>query len=227
MPGLRWRSDEQRSRVEHVPGWPVWLTPERTTVLVAVLFGAITVLRWFVDGAGQAVALLYVVPIVIAALRFGHRGGLGVAACGATAFGLLAGVHEHGDLDVTGWAGPLLAMGLAGGLVGYLTDLLAHRAAAGEALVEHSKRLEEVCSAQHAALNVSDSITQRVAAARWMLEAGRTDEAIEVLGSSVAESIASLNPSSSLTAAAPGPDGSGDTRPAVQASETAGHPTRR
>lgn len=227
MPGRRWSSREQRMKPEHVPGWPLWLTPKQTTVLIAALFSAITVLRWFVDGAGQAVALLYVVPIVIAALGFGHRGGLGLAALGATAFGLLAGVHEHGDLDVTGWVGPLLAMGLAGGLVGYLTDLLAHRAAAGEALIEHSKRLEEVCSAQHAALSVSDSITQRVAAARWMLEAGRTDEAIEVLGSSVAESIASLNPSSSLVAACAPPSGALGRCRAAQSSEAAARPARR
>ena len=224
MPGLRWSSGEQRTKASQVPSWPVWLTPRRTTVLIATLFSAITVLRSYVDGAGQAVAVLYVVPIVIAALSFGHRGGLGLTACGATAFALLAGVHEHGDLDVTGWLGPLLAMALAGGLVGYLTDLLAHRAEAGEALVEHSRRLEEVCSAQHAALSVSDSITQQVAAARWMLEAGRTDEALAVLGSSVAASIASLNPSSSLTAASASPDG---PLPAVPGREAVGRPSRR
>ena len=38
----------------------------------AALFAAVSVLRWFVDGNGQAVALLYVIPIALLALFFGR-----------------------------------------------------------------------------------------------------------------------------------------------------------
>ena len=66
--------------------------PRSPVVAVAVLVGlmaAVTVLRWFVDGAGQAAALLYVVPIALSALRFGRRGGAGAAGCAIGAFVVL------------------------------------------------------------------------------------------------------------------------------------------
>ena len=78
--------------------------------VIAGLLAAVTVLRWFFDGAGEAVALLYVVPITLGALRFGRRGGIGVAGIGMTAFIVLEAVRARGDLDLTGWAGPLLVM---------------------------------------------------------------------------------------------------------------------
>lgn len=147
--------------------------------VIVGLLAAVTVLRWFVDGAGQAVALLYVVPIALGALRFGRRGGLAVAGFGIVAFVALESVRARGDVDVTGWVSPILAMALVGGLVGHLS--------------EQSKRLEELCDAQHAAIEAGDSIVQQVAAARWMLEAGRSGEALATLGDTVAEGIANLS----------------------------------
>lgn len=147
---------------------------------------AVTVLRWFVDGSGQAAALLYVVPISLSALRFGRRGGLIAAGVSVAAFTVLKLVHARGDVDVTGWVAPLLAMVLMGGLVGNLSESVARTEAASRV---QEQRLEELRRAQIAAAEASDSIVQHVAAARWMLEVGMSQEALAALDATVADGI--------------------------------------
>jgi hypothetical protein len=154
--------------------------------VLGVLFAGVTLLRWFIDRSGQAAALLYVVPITLGALRFGRRGAAGTTILGAVAFVVLALVDGQGDLDLTGWSAPLLSMALVGYLAARLAELPRLHA-------ERRSQLEHLCDAQHAALIVSDSIVQQVAAARWMLEAGRPDQAAEVLDATVAEGIAKLS----------------------------------
>lgn len=166
----------------------------RAAPLVVVgLFAAVTALRWLVDGSGQAAALLYVVPIALSALAFGRRGGIAAAASGAALFVLLALVHGRGDLDVTGWAAPVVAMALVGALLGELAERAARARGFATRHAERSRRLEELCERQQAALVVSDSLVQTIAAARWMLEAGATEQAIEVLTASVSDGIDRLH----------------------------------
>lgn len=184
--------------------------PRSPAVALGVIVGlmvAVTVLRWFVYGAGQAVALLYVVPIALGALRFERRGGLAAAGFGIAAFVVLELVRGGGDVGFTGWAGPLLAMALMGGLVGKLSESAARNEATRRL---QELRLEELTDARHAAIEASDSIVQRVAAARWMLEAGKNEQALEALSATVAEGIAEvsctlppLSPDSNRDARAP------------------------
>jgi hypothetical protein len=159
--------------------------------VIAGLLAAVTLLRWFFDRNGESVALLYVVPIALGALRFGRRGGIIVAGFGVVAFVVLEAVRARGDLDVSGWAGPLLAMTLIGALVGHLSEVAGHREA------EQGLRTAQIGAlrdAQRSAISTADSMVQQVAAARWMLEAGQPEEALAALGDAVAEGIARLTP---------------------------------
>ncbi len=170
--------------------------PSSRPVAVAVVvaaFAGVTALRWYVDGAGQAAALLYVVPIALGALRFGRRGGLAAAAVGAVAFSVLAGVHGTGDLDLTGWLGPVLVMGLVGGLVGWQVDVAVRRQALQASQARQARQLEALCDEQQAAIRAGDSIVQQLAAVRWLLEAGQTQEAIAALAETVTEGIAEVS----------------------------------
>jgi hypothetical protein len=158
--------------------------------VIVGLIGAVTVLRWFVDGAGQAAALLYVVPIALSALRFGRRGGVAAAGFGISAFVVLEIFHSQGDVDAIGWVGPLLAMALLGGLVGYLSE-----SAAGHEVAHRlqARYLDGLRDAQYAASEANDSIVQQVVAARWMLEAGKHQEALAALNATVAAGIARVS----------------------------------
>ncbi len=177
--------------------------------VIIVLMGAVTVLRWFVDRAGQAAALLYVVPIALSALRFGRRGGVAAAGFGMAAFVVMEIIRSQGDVDVTGWVGPLLAMALIGGLVGVLSESTALHEAAQRVQARH---LDEMREAQHAASEANDSIVQQVAAARWMLEAGKDREALAALNATVADGIGQV--SGTLPPLSPGAPRDGRTEAA-------------
>ena len=181
----------RRPAVRPWPGWDVSSHGEVGSRLAAIgvivgLFAVVTILRWRFDRAGEAVALLYVVPITLGALRFGRRGGILAAGFSLTAFIVLETFRARGDVDVTGWAGPLLAMALIGGLVGHLREAAALRDLDRK---RQALEIEKLCDAQREAATASDSIVQQVAAARWMLEAGRSQEALAALGDAVAQGI--------------------------------------
>lgn len=170
--------------------------PRSRAVALGVIVGlvaGVTVLRWFFDRPGEAVALLYVAPITLGALRFGRRGGLGVAGFGMLAFVVLEAVRAKGDLDMTGWTAPLLVMALVGGLVGHLSEVAARREADQRLHAQRSRRLEELCDAQRSTIEASESIVQHVAAARWLLETGKSEEALAALGETLVEGISKVS----------------------------------
>jgi K+-sensing histidine kinase KdpD len=160
------------------------------TGIIVILIVAVTVLRWFFDRASEEVALLYVIPIALSALRFGRRGGIAAAGFGITAFVVLEAVHARGDVDVTGWVAPPLAMALMGGLVGHLSQVATQREADQK---RQAQQIEELAEAQRLAMEAGDSVVQRAAAARWMLEAGQSREALAALGDAVADGIARVH----------------------------------
>lgn len=192
-------------------GWTVSRRYAPRSQLAAVgvivgLFAAVTLLRWFVGDARQATALLYVVPIALGAVRFGRRGGYLVAGTGIAAFTVLEVARPGEDVAVLGWVGPLLAMALMGVLVGRLSESQARHDAAYRLQAE---RLEWLSDARSAAIEASDSIVQQVAAVRWMLEIGQSQEALAALSDIVAEGIANVSRSRSacLPEADPVPSG--------------------
>lgn len=178
-----WDAARRRAPRSRVAAW---------SVIVGMLVG-VTVLRWFFDRAGETVALLYVVPITLGALRFGRRGGIGIAGFGMLAFATLEAVRASGDPGMTGWAVPLLVMALIGGLVGHLSELAAQREAEQRLQAQRSRNLEELCDAQRSTIEASESIVQQIAAARWLLETGQRDEALATLCETLIEGIAKVS----------------------------------
>ena len=179
--GRRWRSLCDRP------------LPRVACPTIVGLFLAVTGLRWYLDKSGEAVALLYVVPIALSGLWYGRRGGAVTAAIGGALFVVLAALHGRGDLDATGWTAPPVAMALVGGLVGELSERATRARGSATRHAERALRLRERCERQEAALARSDSFVQRVAAARWMLEVGCTDEAVQALTDAVTDGIAQLS----------------------------------
>lgn len=196
--GWSWRAAGRASR-RRAPRSPVV-----AVVVIVALLAAVTALRWNLDRAGEAVALLYVVPIALAGVRFGRRGGLAVAGFGVAAFAGLELVRARGDVDLTGWVAPLLAMALMGGLVGHLSEASTRSEAALQVQARH---LEELRHTRSAATRAGDSMVQQLAAARWMLEAGNGEGALAALEATVAMGISEFSsslPPLSPTRLAPG-----------------------
>ncbi|HUY23357.1 MAG TPA: hypothetical protein VMV22_13555 [Acidimicrobiales bacterium] len=159
-----------------------------TAVAVAVgLFLAVSVLQWFNDGSGQAIAVLYVLPIALLAVTLGARGGLTGATIGFALFAVFEIVHSSGDIDASGWVVRAVGMFVLGWLLGRATD---QTTASERATLEEQRRrcrLEDANRRYAEALEINDSIIQQIVAAKWMIERGRSDLASETLTETIAQ----------------------------------------
>ncbi len=184
-----------------------WVTaPSHRRLLVAVsgvMFAAVTVLRWYLEHSGQDAGLLYVLPVSLVALAVGRQAGLVAATVGSALFAAFAIFHGVGDLDFTGWTAPIFTMYLVGVVLGDVCERAREREEAALILEERRRLLEELCERQEHALRVSDQMVQAVAAARWLIDAGRTAEALDSLTAAVSEGIAELTKAMPASACVP------------------------
>jgi K+-sensing histidine kinase KdpD len=174
------------------------LHPSNSILVALALFVAISVLQWFNNGTGQAIAVLYVLPISLLAVTLGARGGLTGATGGFVLFAVFEIGHGSGDIDATGWAVRAIAMFLLGGLLGRATDQTT--ASERAALAEQQRRcqLEEANHRYAEAFEINDSLLQQMVAAKWMVEQNHTDQATELLTETIARGermVAGLLPS--------------------------------
>lgn len=135
---------------------------------VAAAFAAIFALRVSYGTPGDALSVLYVVPVSLVAVRRGVGAGLAAAAL---AMALVVAWVVVDDVHLT-WTGYLTrgaAFAVSGGAVGLL-----------------EKRMRGAQARRHA-LAVHDEIVQGLAVARYSFEYGRPDEGIETLERTLAK----------------------------------------
>jgi glucose-6-phosphate-specific signal transduction histidine kinase len=131
-----------------------------------------------------ALAVLFALPIALLAVTFGYKGGV-VAGLGAMvsilAWGLAAGRYGIG---ASGWASAVAVLTL-GALLGAAVDGLE----ASEQRVRRAdsvrRRLDQIAHRQREAVEINDTFVQSVAVAKWALEAGDVERALEVLEETV------------------------------------------
>ncbi|HEY5108599.1 MAG TPA: hypothetical protein VII96_03220 [Acidimicrobiales bacterium] len=139
-----------------------------------------------VNGTGEAVDILYALPVALLAMSFGLRGGLIGAVIGFSLFAVVELVDGVGDIDATGWISRAAGLFLLGVLLGRATDQTEAGRVHAMAAAEERQRLEERARRQAEGLEISDSILQHLAVAKWMIESGQDEGAIEVLTSTMA-----------------------------------------
>ena len=143
------------------------------------MFVAITAARLALgDDPTVGITLLYVVPISLVALAWGRLPGV---VASATALALLAlwVVIDGVDLTALGWAARVVPIMLVGLVLGDASDRLRR---AEQARVEQVER--ELLHRE--AVEINDSLLQDMAAAKWALEAGRSDVGLERLSDAIA-----------------------------------------
>jgi acetyl-CoA acetyltransferase len=147
--------------------------PRTTVVTAAALFAGIFFVRVSIGTPADAINMLYALPIALIALAFGLWAGLaaGVVAAGLVAAWVLVGGV---DLTVLGWASRLAPMLLLGLLLGGASDRLRQ--------AELERRTFEAAGLRYReAIEINDTLVQGMAAAKWSIEAGRTDSALASL----------------------------------------------
>jgi len=154
-----------------------WLRPELAIVVAAVLFTVVAILQWAVAGPEDAISLLFVLPVALLALSFGFRVGLSAGLFGVVLLAVWAATVSE-SLTVLGWISRATPLLLLGALVGTAADRI-------RASNEAERHSAEVALLQREAAEINDHVLQQMGAAKWLLEAGRTDEGIDVLATSM------------------------------------------
>lgn len=150
-----------------------------TLAVAGVLFVGVLSLRLFAGDATDAYSMLYVFPVALVATTFGMRAG---TAAGLLAVALIAvwATADHVSLAPVAWAARVLPILLLGVLVGEATDRLRR--------IEAERRLLEAAALLHReAIEINDSLIQRMTVAKWALEAGRDEAALRALTDAVHE----------------------------------------
>src|SRR5579885_3387555 len=88
--------------------------PHAAWAVAAALFGAVSIAVWLNDSPGQALAVLYVLPIALLAVTAGLSGGLVGAAIGFGLFAVLATTHGGWAIGIDGWVVRAVVMFLLG-----------------------------------------------------------------------------------------------------------------
>jgi hypothetical protein len=147
--------------------------PRLTLVVAVVLFAAVFVLRLMAGGPADVTNMLYCLPVALVALAFGFRAGI---AAGVVGFALVVlwvvidGVH----LSPLGWTTRALPLLLLGALLGDAADRL-------RASEEKRRQLDRAAHWHRQAVEINDSIVQGLAVAKWSLEAGQNEQALETV----------------------------------------------
>lgn len=176
--------------------------PLATLAVVVALFAAVFGLRLATDDPGDVVAMLYTLPIALAAVAFGRRGGVAAGLVGVAlvvAWVLLVDVH----VSPVGWASRCLPLLLLGALLGDATDRL-------QRTEDERLALERAAERHRDAVEINDTIVQGMSAAKWSLEAGNLDRGLATLSDTLR--LAHELVSDLLRGAEMGPSSNGSTR---------------
>jgi glucose-6-phosphate-specific signal transduction histidine kinase len=156
--------------------------------LAVVVASMLAVAVW---GLGSALprdrpqlAVLLALPIALLAVTFGGKGGV-LAGVGATvlilAWAVPAGLNSVG---AGGWASAAATLTL-GALLGAAVDGLAASERQARQAGELQCRLEEAAHRHREAVAINDTLVQSAAVAKWALETGDVERALEVLDETV------------------------------------------
>jgi len=165
-----------------------WYRSNRRAALATAsgLFVVVTIAHAIANGTGEAVDILYALPVALLAMSFGLRGGLVGAVIGFTLFAIIELADGVGDIDATGWITRAAGLFVLGALLGGATDQIESGQLRSLAEQEERQVLAERARRQSEGLEISDTILQHLAVAKWMVEIGKNDEAIEILTSTLA-----------------------------------------
>lgn len=154
--------------------------PSLAALVIVVLFAAVTLLRMTVGDERDATTMLYALPVSLAGMSFGRRGGTVAAVAAAVLLWAWVAADPDVTLSALGWASRIVPMVLLGLLVGAAADAVEEATDTRLALAVAESRRRD-------AAEVNDAIIQRLTVAKWRLEAGATDAAAELLGEAMGE----------------------------------------
>ena len=158
-----------------------WFRQHPTAVLAVagVLFASVWFVRLFDADAVDASTLLFTLPVALIAVAFGLRAGL-LAGLLAVLMVVIWLIETGADMSPLGWISRCLSELLLGILLGDASQRLRRAE-------EERRRLESGALLYREAIEINDSLVQGMAAARWAVEAGRTDDGLKILEETIGQ----------------------------------------
>lgn len=154
--------------------------PPLAAAVTVVFFLAVTALLLFVGDERDATALLYALPVALAGMTFGRRGGALAAAASTVLLWTWVAADDAVSLTALGWASRLVPLALLGVLVGAASDAI-------EETIRTRLELAVAEARRRDAAEVNDEIIQRLTVVKWRLEAGAGEDAADLLGDVMSE----------------------------------------
>lgn len=151
--------------------------PRVSIAVAVVLYAGIFALRMTTGTPIDATTMFFVLPVALLAVTFGRVAGL-LAGVVAVALVAVWAVTEQAGLSPVGWVTRVLPMLLLGILLGQASDRLRWSEA-------QRGRLDKAAHWHRQAVEINDSIVQGLAAAKWSLEAGKTEAGLKIVAESL------------------------------------------
>lgn len=161
--------------------WEPWFgrRPRVALLVIGALYGCVFLLRLLAGSPADATSMLYVLPVALAATAFGRTAGV---AAGLLAVGLTVAwaVLKDVSMGPGAWASRIIPVLLLGYLLGSAMDRLRR--------AERDRRELELAALLHReAIEINDSLVQRMAAAKWAVEAGQVEATERMLSEAMDE----------------------------------------
>jgi signal transduction histidine kinase len=164
--------DDSASRLISAVAAPVRRWPERRAVVLlssAVLFVAIFVVHQLVTAQGDALSLLYIVPVALLALELGAVAGLIAAAVATGAVGLWMASTDT-DVGLAGLLVRALIFASVGAVAGRFSDQMRRHSARDESLLRSGLDLARLDEGEDLLALLSDHIERAVEVASARVE---------------------------------------------------------
>jgi hypothetical protein len=157
----------------------------RLAIAVAgALAAAICVAGSAQPGDRVALSAVFGLPIALVAVTFGTNGGV-TAGVGVLALvGVWAGLASSPGVGAGAWAAGT-AMLVLGALLGQAVDSLVTSEERARQVEEARRRLARAADRRREAAEINDTLVQSAAVAKWALEAGNVQRALEILDETV------------------------------------------
>lgn len=153
--------------------------PAAVLAVAGVLFGAVWLVRLLDNDAVDASTLLFTLPVALVAVAFGLRSGLAAGSL-AVLMVVVWVLATDTTMSPVGWMARCLPELLLGVLLGHASDQLRRAEA-------ERRKLEAGALLYREAIEINDSLLQGMAAARWALEAGRTEDGLKTLEDTIGQ----------------------------------------
>lgn len=153
--------------------------PQAALTVATGLFGVIGGASVIFVRDRNLLAMALVLPVSLLAVTFGRRGGIGAGAVAVSLYAMWSTHPGHFGLGAASWTGAVSLV-----LVGVLLGEAVEDLAASEQRRQHA---EDIARRHREATEINDMIVQGVAVAKWALEAGRAQRALEILDETVGE----------------------------------------